>query len=471
MAVRASGSSIGDEGLASEGEANFVSSGATKIELLAHVTQVGGIDPFNDTFVSIHSYFTSIQELFNDLVEILRNSKDPRRDIAYINLLKKWLKNNSHLLTDSAHAQLVRNLIDSLNQLPHIKKFTTHVASSLERYASRSSTSDSDNWFERQFISPQSGGPEGFGSESIINLYTPEVIAQQLTLIDHQFLRRITASDLLHKAHTKPASSPNLQAFIRRFNDTAFWAVTEILKTIQSKSRTAMICKFIELASLLRNYKNFSSCLAILSGLRCTPIARLKQTWKNIPKDMRAQFDDLTGLASPSDNYSYYRKSLQAAQPPLIPYLGCMTKDFTAIDELPTFISGERVNWKKMKEMGTILNLLRAAQDTVFLFTVSESITSSLALIIRSNMNEEKQYKISHALEPPSGSSSSQLPGIGSAIVFHILTLYCSFRVKDEDRRVKEAEPFKIDTPVSSEAYLIAFLIPRTGENLNAALN
>lgn len=383
--------------------------GATIADLFSKASKTGMSDPFNDIFANVHSYFLPVPDFLNELRKLLEqgaSTPNPLRDINYINLVKKWMKNNTHMLaSEPAQVQLVRDFIGSLSEAATLKKFTGNLTLTLDISAKKPTT---DDWFDR-FFGESADGTETSGaisSESLLTLHSSEQLAQQLTLIDHQFLRRIPPGDLLHRAHAKAKVSVALHSFVRRCNETFAWAITEILKTIQLKARATMICKLIELSQQLRILKNFSGAIAVLSALKATPIGRLKSTWKHVPREARTLFEDLAALLNPDENHSAYRRLASAAQPPFIPYMGCLTKDISVIDEMPTIVHGDRVNWNKMSALGACLSTLRTVQDTVYLFQPNEALIASLAQIVRSNMNETEQYKLSHMLEPPTNAPS-----------------------------------------------------------------
>ena len=48
-----------------------------------------------------------------------------------------------------------------------------------------------------------------------------------------------------------------------------------------------LLSSTFQLALKFRCQKNFNSLKAVLGGLQCTPIFRLKQTWKQVPSRYR----------------------------------------------------------------------------------------------------------------------------------------------------------------------------------------
>jgi hypothetical protein len=66
-------------------------------------------------------------------------------------------------------------------------------------------------------------------------------------------------------------------------------------------------------------------------------ITRLLKSWKHVPKSLRAVFEKLEVMLKPMSNFSGYREKLAQAPMPCIPYVGIVTKDLVALEELPTY--------------------------------------------------------------------------------------------------------------------------------------
>lgn len=57
-----------------------------------------------------------------------------------------------------------------------------------------------------------------------------------------------------------------------------------------------------------------------------------------------------------SYNYKNYRTALQTASAPIIPYLGLFPKDITTLEESPTVLPGELVNFGKLRDLWAIIH-------------------------------------------------------------------------------------------------------------------
>eukprot|EP00842_Homolaphlyctis_polyrhiza_P006868 jgi/Hompol1/770/HPOL_001370-RA len=164
-----------------------------------------------------------------------------------------------------------------------------------------------------------------------------DVIAQQLCLMEWSYLRRVKQRDLLHELWTKskpkrPAES--VSDCIGMFNRISAWVATSVLIEKEPKLRARVIAKFMRIAQWVRTHNNYNTLLAIIGGLTCSSIIRLRQTHQLLAEAReRADFDELEKLMSLDKSLANYRAALKQSSPPCIPYLGTFTRDLVYIEE------------------------------------------------------------------------------------------------------------------------------------------
>lgn len=167
-----------------------------------------------------------------------------------------------------------------------------------------------------------------------IKLYKsdPRAVAEELTVLDGEMLRRIKPQELRNGAwmkKEKEQSAPNIMQLIQSFNRLALLTSTEVLAEETPQARAKVISAFIQIADKLYQLQNFNSLKAVLSGLQCTPIYRLQKTWSSVSSKKRKMFDNLCDIMSPDNNWKVYRNMLSLAlrKPPCIPFLGQLLTD------------------------------------------------------------------------------------------------------------------------------------------------
>lgn len=154
-------------------------------------------------------------------------------------------------------------------------------------------------------------------------------VAEELTLLDGETLRKITPSEIQGGAwmdkQRKNDIAPNVMAMVRSFNRIALLVPTEILEEAMPQGRAKVISKYIKIAMKCYKLKNYNSLKAILAGLHSEPVHRLDKTWKHVSTNKKRALDQLTRLMSEEDNLALYYEDLElqwSTRTPCIPFLG-----------------------------------------------------------------------------------------------------------------------------------------------------
>ena len=71
--------------------------------------------------------------------------------------------------------------------------------------------------------------------------------------------------------------APNLDMFTRHNNAVCLWASTLVVDGHTVKKRVRRIEKLIKIANECHRLQNFSSCFALLGGLRSAAVKRLQK--------------------------------------------------------------------------------------------------------------------------------------------------------------------------------------------------
>ncbi|TWW57674.1 Ras-specific guanine nucleotide-releasing factor [Takifugu flavidus] len=154
---------------------------------------------------------------------------------------------------------------------------------------------------------------------------TPEQYAGQITLMDVRVFKAIQPEELSScgwNKKEKHSSAPNVVAFTRRFNQTSFWVVREILHAQTLKIRAEVLSLYIRTAKKLCDMNNLHAVMAVISALQSAPIFRLSKTWALLSRKDKSSFDRLAFLMSKEDNYKRLRDFISTqSMVSCIPYL------------------------------------------------------------------------------------------------------------------------------------------------------
>ncbi|CDQ77854.1 unnamed protein product [Oncorhynchus mykiss] len=154
---------------------------------------------------------------------------------------------------------------------------------------------------------------------------TPEEYAGQITLMDAPVFKAIQPEELSScgwNKKEKHSSAPNAVAFTRRFNQTTFWVVREILHAQTLKIRAEVLSLYIRTAKKLCDINNLHAVMAVVSGLQSAPIYRLSKTWALLSRKDKTTFERLEYLMAKEDNYKRLRDYIRSqSMNSCIPYL------------------------------------------------------------------------------------------------------------------------------------------------------
>jgi hypothetical protein len=82
----------------------------------------------------------------------------------------------------------------------------------------------------------------------------------------------------------------------------------------------------------LRENNNYNGVMEILSSLHCSSISRLSQSWALLTPAAIVNFDKLTELMGPKENFKVYRDAFRDVKGnACCPYLGLWLTDLTFV--------------------------------------------------------------------------------------------------------------------------------------------
>ncbi|XP_034085691.1 ras-specific guanine nucleotide-releasing factor RalGPS2 isoform X2 [Gymnodraco acuticeps] len=238
---------------------------------------------------------------------------------------------------------------------------------------------------------------------------TPEEYAGQITLMDAPVFKAIQPEELSScgwNKKEKHSSSPNVVAFTRRFNQTSFWVVREILHAQTLKIRAEVLSLYIRTAKKLCDMNNLHAVMAVVSALQSAPIFRLTKTWALLSRKDKATFDRLDYLMSKEDNYKRLRDFISSqSMVSCIPYLGMYLSDLTYVDSAYPSTGSILENEQRSNLMNNILRILSDLQrsvtyDVQLLTHVQKYLNSVRYIEELQKFVEDDNYKLSQKIEP-----------------------------------------------------------------------
>ncbi|KND00621.1 uncharacterized protein SPPG_03749 [Spizellomyces punctatus DAOM BR117] len=366
---------------------------ATPEKLIERLTDDAEKDPtFMDTLLLTYRSFIKPLEFFDQLVARFNSELPPDpspEDVEYFNKMKVptqrrviaafkwWVKHHYHDF--GVDGSIKADLEDFVDQIRDYNdgEFASDAA---ELYRIMETQSEA---YQEMFHNYKTVERRGKTIEGMVQEISVEDLSQQLCIHNFKLFHNIHPIEYLNQIWQKTnESSPSMIYFIERFDKESYWASTEILKEKDLKKRTSLLRKFILTAKMCQELSNFFTMFALIAGLNMPPIQRLKKTWEALPDKAKKAWAELEKVADPSRNMKNYRDLLNAATPPIVPFLPIYLKDLTFMnDGNESKIGTERqmINFDKLRMMGNRVKDISGLARVEYSFEPKPAIQNFLA--------------------------------------------------------------------------------------------
>jgi len=161
-------------------------------------------------------------------------------------------------------------------------------------------------------------------------------IAQQLTLMDFALFGAIEKREMTNqswKRKDKEKRAPNILNMIAQFNYISKWTQMAVLTQKNKKKRGRMIEKMIQIASHLKELRNFSACCAVFFGLNTNVVHRLAGAWSMVAKSTKEVFEGIRAVFTNTGNWPLLRVLHNEATNPAVLHTGLFLQDLFNTDE------------------------------------------------------------------------------------------------------------------------------------------
>jgi len=400
-----------------EGSDRMIIVSATLNKLVQHLTsekeKVHDVS-FMRTFLYTYQSFTSPEMLLKKLIQryhvplpkgvqedkFKTELQQPIRT-RVCNVMKYWIDKCSWDFNEKMISNLNSFINGPLSRDGNLS-LVKQLRNSINKLHKKKNVMDEDRNYVFGVNPPEPKVPKSIFSPAINFSQVDEVeIARQLTLIEFGIFSQIVPTELLNKVWIDPDQRHKAQRVIEmmdRFNEVVNWVASSILTTDSKQNRRLMIIKFIRIAENLKMLKNFQTLFAVLSGLNCNAISRLKETFNEIPIKSKEVLNDLLGILPKDGNNKTYREFLRYSALPCIPYLDIILKDVLAIEEQnPDRING-LINFEKRQLLFRSITAIQGYQQRPYNLQPVHQIESFLTKFPKKD--EIGLYELSLKCEP-----------------------------------------------------------------------
>ena len=190
--------------------------------------------------------------------------------------------------------------------------------------------------------------------------FKKEEIAQYLTCESYQLLSDIPECELYNKNFSKKDKdiiAPHIKKIFDRYEKLTYFIIEDICSYDHSSERVDVIEKWIRVAFVCLEYKNFND-LIMLNTLFCHYLLKkkLKKTWTKLSKKTLNYLEKMNKICSGQQCYKKIRNEIFKCKGPYVPYIGILLKELTYIEEKNYILDNNNINIKKLTELNRTIS-------------------------------------------------------------------------------------------------------------------
>ncbi|KAJ7920941.1 ras guanine nucleotide exchange factor domain-containing protein [Mycena leptocephala] len=128
-----------------------------------------------------------------------------------------------------------------------------------------------------------------------------------------------------------PSQGKYLHAFCASYENTVTWIKMSILRRKRVGERAGIVNFWIKIAEKCRELAYFFSMGTVLTALSSSVIEGLKRTWLVAPSKSKSLLDSMRHFNDPVGGFSEYRRLVEDAEGPCVPFLAMYLTDIAHI--------------------------------------------------------------------------------------------------------------------------------------------
>lgn len=378
---------------------------ATLEKLLEHLTQSSGSLAL-DTFLISYRNFATPQDIFRRLVYMYCVAPASKAKVVWLrllNFLKSWVV--KYFGDWEGDTQLRQELFSFLDEIVIPSNSNSTAVSTVntirERFNKAPTTERQAS--QRYLVPLKVGAPAVAAPAPNLFNYKPSVIAEQMTMSEHEIFRAITPGECFNQNWMKKTAglSPNIIELISRFNKLSRWVAFELCSLPDVKDRKTILEKLVAVAACCREVRSYGVVMAIMGALSCTAVYRLRKTWDSLSRASQTSYAELKDFVSSEQNFLNLREATKIAELPCFPYIGTFLGDLTFIDSGSQDFSSDGqglINWSKFQATANTVLQLQAKQKTPYAFEVLPEWRGFLSHL--PDHTEAELFELSKKIEP-----------------------------------------------------------------------
>lgn len=354
-------------------------------------------------------------------------------------VLQMWLEEYSDDFRDAPMHSSLRLMCLQLRGHPALFPLAKHYEALLKNFQAEDVVAGDP--VEQTEESDLNKGVRDYESDNLVDFmgFSVTDVAEQLTRMDADLFMKVVPFQCLgcvwSQRDKKENLSPTIWATIAQFNAVTNWVITSLLRSSTSVTQRARVIeKWVRIAQVCRELKNFSSLKAILSALQSNPIYRLRKTWAAVSREAMSVFKILCETFPDEENCVLTSREIfeddgsqtemdntttkTSKRCPLakqmssaggtVPYLGTYLTVLTMLDTaLPDTVEGGLINFEKRRREYEILKQIRQLQALCSQYVLPHHPQIAAWLQSQRLLSDQESYEFSRQLETSHDTSPS----------------------------------------------------------------
>lgn len=331
-----------------------------------------------------------------------------------VRFLHQWMDFDVYVFIDNpAIIELVMDNIKSGKKIPQTNALKVFLADLKDKMGS---VDTSKMYPIRDVVSSQAHSSQQIYILSSTSKFTPEYIAQQLTLLEHYLAREIRLREIVESSilsNYKIQSCPtlgNIYRYLHHFKSMKHYFLLELIKDQSLKSACSAAKKAIQIAQICISYHNYSTPMQIIAALFAPSMIgpSREKVWESLKGGMFEILEQIAAILSSDDQSAQYKLLIRDTQPPAVPFLGTMISDVRQTHLfISTLNSFNLVNYRKLEQLYNDMKAIEILRKGEYDFQPDVDFQLRLIASFASLPNEMERLDSSNILNHTDDDGSS----------------------------------------------------------------
>jgi len=252
--------------------------------------------------------------------------------------------------------------------------------------------------------------------------YEAKELQEQLTILEFDMFKSMHPIDFFHQIDYKVSKSQKFEMFTKRGAQTTSWVATEILKESNLEKQSQNLVKFIDIALLCYEDRNFNALNEITAGLQLEPVKAIK-AWDLVPPKKMEDFDKIKTILLPVNMPLYKAMLNESTSSPSLPWLSNHVVELIAFDEYtPNTVPSadnklELINFEKFYTLASKIEEILQFKEQLYSYQPNPVIRNYIITALEDIMDMTQMNSINESRAKSNQKVLEKLLGSGKPVL------------------------------------------------------